>query len=114
MVKIALTNQGVMPDIPEKLKELYDKDKMLVLLKGRKLTRRELIERCKENRTFEDYTFTNSTYYKWIREWLELGLVQIEGEGRNTVISLTENGNFVTDSGSSSEFFEKLSKLGAL
>lgn len=67
MAKIYLTNRGRMSDIPEKFKNLYDKDKMLVLLKGTKLTRKELIEKCKENRTFEEYFFTDSTYYKWIQ-----------------------------------------------
>ncbi len=46
-----------MPDIPEKFKNLYDEDKMLFLLKGKKLTKKELIEKCKENRTFGDYLF---------------------------------------------------------
>lgn len=114
MAKIYLKNRGRMPDIPEKFKDLYDKDKMLVLLKGKKLTKKELIEKCKENRTFGDYLFSDSTYYTWIREWIKSGLIRIEGEGKSAFLSLTQDGEWVTDAESKDGFLERLGNLGAL
>ena len=111
MAKIGITNLGEMPDIPDKFKGMYDSYKMLVLLKNEKLTKKELIEKCKKNRTYKDYIFSDSTYYRWIREWIKLGLFEIVREGKNTFLTLTKKGKWVTDANSEREFLERLNDI---
>jgi len=101
--------KGQMPDIPDHLKGLYDKERMLILLKNRSLTRKELISATQRNRFHEEYFVHKNTAYKWIRILISEGLIlEHKEKGKNTVLTLTEKGEWIIDAKTVNELNKRL------